>query len=512
MKEIDLLYPLATSAVDGRHVRERVPNTSSIESSLNDYEILPGIREVKFTLFDQMTPLVFHSASEESRTRALADSIRESSEINPLIVVIDDVGPYILEGGHRFDALRILGATAFPAKVVLDLESINQDLLQDMSADNKDAVVEIEANKFLSGAVEMPFAEGVPNENKVKDMASWLKKNSERYKTKYTVLYHGTCPSLPILEDGLKPTSAGRRRSFQSTSGYVYLANTPERAEQFGRMGNGGRCTVYAVRVLVRSLRPDLDQLRNQRSVGTEVGNSLAESIIYGGGARVKGAIHHADLIALAKNSKGEYMIAKNEMSDAERHERNERNHQEQLDSTGFWGKEAAGCIFLAASTGRIMLAHRSEDVLEPDTHGTWGGAIDEGETPEECVRREVEQEAGRIENCRMYPLAVFEKSNFKYHNFLAVVDDEFTPTLNWESQGFSWCETNDLPTPLHPGMNFLFANSKDEIERIRESAMSSYKSELALSRGGAALQEISLDEHSALENKSKKQRMTRKP
>jgi hypothetical protein len=73
----------------------------------------------------------------------------------------------------------------------------------------------------------------------------------------------------------------------------VYLANTPERAENFGKLGNQGRCAVYEVVVLVRTLRADLDQLNNLRSTGlhNDMGNTVGESIIYGGGVRVKGKI-----------------------------------------------------------------------------------------------------------------------------------------------------------------------------------------------------------------------------
>ncbi len=45
--------------------------------------------------------------------------------------------------------------------------------------------------------------------------------------------------------------------------------------------------------MLVRNLLADRDQLNNQRSSGRFgiIGNSVGESIIYGGGVRVKGAI-----------------------------------------------------------------------------------------------------------------------------------------------------------------------------------------------------------------------------
>ena len=117
-------YKSAGASVDGKLVRGTIPNRSSIASSLGSYEVLPGVREVPFSAFDQMGPLSYYSVTEEKRTKDLAAKIRASREINPLIVVEDAEGPYVLEGAHRFDALRELGARAFPALVVLDLDSL----------------------------------------------------------------------------------------------------------------------------------------------------------------------------------------------------------------------------------------------------------------------------------------------------------------------------------------------------------------------------------------------------
>jgi hypothetical protein len=116
-------YRAAGAKVDGRIVLEEIPNLDSIAASLDNYEVLPGIRVVPFSAFTQMGPLRYYSASEERKTKALAQEIAESGEIKPLIVVEDAEGPYILEGGHRFDALRELEAKSFPALVVLDLDN-----------------------------------------------------------------------------------------------------------------------------------------------------------------------------------------------------------------------------------------------------------------------------------------------------------------------------------------------------------------------------------------------------
>lgn len=119
-------YALAGNTVNGLSVRDDIPNQSSIDSSLDDYTVLRGVREVPLSAFTQLPELKYYSISEEARTKKLAAQIKESGEINPLIVVIDKEGPYVLEGGHRFDALRELGKTSFPALVVLDNESLDE--------------------------------------------------------------------------------------------------------------------------------------------------------------------------------------------------------------------------------------------------------------------------------------------------------------------------------------------------------------------------------------------------
>lgn len=146
----------------------------------------------------------------------------------------------------------------------------------------------------------------------------------------------------------------------------------------------------------------------------------------------------------------------------------NDASHADALARTGYWGEMAAGMLFLAKDTGRIGIAKRSEYVLEPETYGTMGGAGNPGESPEQVAIREgCKEEAGYTGKVEMIPLAVFEHhSGFKYFNFLGVVEKEFEPTLNWENCSFSWVDSLDnLPTPLHPGMNFLIANSRHSIE-----------------------------------------------
>lgn len=132
----------------------------------------------------------------------------------------------------------------------------------------------------------------------------------------------------------------------------------------------------------------------------------------------------------------------------------NDSEHRRELNKTGFWGKRAAGSILYARETGRFCLAHRSEYVQEPGTWGMWGGAIDSDENPSAAAVRELEEEAGYSGSVELELLWTFEhKSGFTYTNFVAIIDREFRPRMDWETQGFRWVEYGDWPKPLHPGV-----------------------------------------------------------
>jgi ADP-ribose pyrophosphatase YjhB (NUDIX family) len=147
----------------------------------------------------------------------------------------------------------------------------------------------------------------------------------------------------------------------------------------------------------------------------------------------------------------------------------NDIEHAKTLRNTGFWGKQGAGCIFLAKDTKRILLPYRSSQVLQPHTWGVWGGAIDNNEDPATAVKREVEEEAGYNGNVQLIPLAVYEKDTFRYYNFLAIVDTEFKPKLQWETENYKWVEYGNWPKPLHFGLEYLISKSGDTIVKTIE-------------------------------------------
>lgn len=137
---------------------------------------------------------------------------------------------------------------------------------------------------------------GDPTAQEIKAFSSWLRARPNAF----VRLYHGTAAVHPIEEQGILPTSATRRNSLQSARGYVCLSVYPGSAYEFGsyaalnrpQAADGARVAVYPVTRTVRSLLADLDQLYNRRMfAGETVGNSLAESLVHGRGARVRGRV-----------------------------------------------------------------------------------------------------------------------------------------------------------------------------------------------------------------------------
>jgi len=122
-------YPMAGSSIGNLRVSNEIPNLSSISATLNEWEELPGIRKVPMKDFD-FTSLhdLYYSKSDFDRVRELAKEIERNEYIDPLIVVIDCEGLYVLEGGHRLGALFILKKKAIPALIVLDTESLESTI------------------------------------------------------------------------------------------------------------------------------------------------------------------------------------------------------------------------------------------------------------------------------------------------------------------------------------------------------------------------------------------------
>jgi 8-oxo-dGTP pyrophosphatase MutT (NUDIX family) len=141
--------------------------------------------------------------------------------------------------------------------------------------------------------------------------------------------------------------------------------------------------------------------------------------------------------------------------------------HRVAMEETGYWGRKGAGCLFLARSTGRICFAYRNARVAEGDCYGTFGGAIDSGEDPKAAAIREALEEVGaRVRPGDMKPLMVYKDGDFRYYNYIAVVDEEFEmepddPDAAWETDYIEWVGFGQWPSPLHHGVEALLNDKK---------------------------------------------------
>lgn len=55
------------------------------------------------------------------------------------------------------------------------------------------------------------------------------------------------------------------------------------------------------------------------------------------------------------------------------------------------------------------------------------------------------------------------ETKTFEYHNFIGIIQDEFKPKLNWESDGYKWVTFDQLLKikDKHPGLELLLKDKK---------------------------------------------------
>ena len=79
-----------------------------------------------------------------------------------------------------------------------------------------------------------------------------------------------------------------------------------------------------------------------------------------------------------------------------------------------------------------------------------------------DALAREIEEEVGKTPVIKkIIPLELFisNDQHFQYNTYVLLVDREFIPTLNEEHSGYSWCDYENYPKPLHMGVRNSFTN-----------------------------------------------------
>ena len=122
----------------------------------------------------------------------------------------------------------------------------------------------------------------------------------------------------------------------------------------------------------------------------------------------------------------------------------------------------AAGALFVSRKTKRLMLQLRSE---KTSASGQWafvGGMVRPDETIVKGLTREMVEEIGEVPQViKSFPLDVYHSGDgkFNYYSVLIIVEDEFIPELNDESNGYCWVKIGQWPKPLHQGAYALLTN-----------------------------------------------------
>lgn len=140
----------------------------------------------------------------------------------------------------------------------------------------------------------------------------------------------------------------------------------------------------------------------------------------------------------------------------------------------------AVGVWFFSVDTQRFLYLLRN-DAKHPGAWGLPGGKIESGETLLGGMERECIEELGQFPPYqKLIPIEKFTSADtdFVYHTFMCVLDQEFIPTLNHEHLGYAWINWSDWPRPMHPGLwNTVNMDSvKNKISKISQ--------DLVLSKG----------------------------
>ncbi len=145
--------------------------------------------------------------------------------------------------------------------------------------------------------------------------------------------------------------------------------------------------------------------------------------------------------------------------------------HKKTLNATGFWGTRGAGVLVFEEKNKTFLLLKRSSKVEQPGKWGIPGGAIDNEELEsKEAAHRELQEETGFTHIDDLQLLYVFEKGDFKFYNYLAIIDSQFTPQLDWENTDFKWVTLDQMVTNrsyLHFGVNSIIDNKFEYLDSL---------------------------------------------
>ena len=134
--------------------------------------------------------------------------------------------------------------------------------------------------------------------------------------------------------------------------------------------------------------------------------------------------------------------------------------------------RKSVGIIILAKDTNKFLLLHRTKN---PVAWSSLAGKMEEGETPKETIKREIQEEIGINPDI----LSDIEEVGMidSHHVMLGIVNKQFTISnlKKDENDAYGWFTEETLPSPLHYRWDETFKFIKPLI-RLREVFMKNTK------------------------------------
>ena len=122
---------------------------------------------------------------------------------------------------------------------------------------------------------------------------------------------------------------------------------------------------------------------------------------------------------------------------------------------------DCSGALICARNTHRFLLLQKKTG-KHSGKWGLVGGTNLNGETAWQGLKREIEEELGSLPDIKKtLPLERFVSSDscFNFHTYFCVVDAEFVPVLSGEHSAWGWFDLNNLPKPVHKGLDLSLRN-----------------------------------------------------
>ncbi len=122
---------------------------------------------------------------------------------------------------------------------------------------------------------------------------------------------------------------------------------------------------------------------------------------------------------------------------------------------------DCSGALICARSTKRFLLLQKKTG-KHAGRWGLVGGTNMQNETAWQGLQREITEEIGSLPVIKKtLPLEKFVSNDslFNFHTYFCLVDNEFVPVLSQEHVAWGWFDINNLPKPVHKGLDLSLRN-----------------------------------------------------